>query len=84
MDKKRILKSYFNNLKQLINFEDDTISKIIQTCDLLLESKKNGKKNLIFWERRKWLAIAALPPFPKKLNFSSHFFYFLIIDHMFE
>ena len=48
MDKKEFLKSYFNNLKQLINFEDDTISKIIQTCDLLLESKKNGKKNLIF------------------------------------
>ena len=53
MDKKEFLKSYFNNLKQLINFEDDTISKIIQTCDLLLESKKKWKEKFNFWERRK-------------------------------
>ena len=31
MDKKQFLKTYFYNLKQLINFEDETISKIIQT-----------------------------------------------------
>ena len=48
MDKKKFLKTYFNNLKQLINFEDETFSKIIQTCELLLDSKKKGKKNLIF------------------------------------
>ena len=47
MDKKKFLETYFNNLKQLINFEGETISKIIQTCDLLLDSKKNGKKNLM-------------------------------------
>ena len=48
MDKKKLIKTYFSNLKQLINFEDDTFSKIIQTCELLLDSKKKGKKNLIF------------------------------------
>ena len=48
MDKKVFLKTYYNNFKQLINFEEETILKIVQTSELLLDSKKKGKKNLIF------------------------------------
>ena len=30
MDKKKFLKTYFSNLKQLINFEDDTFQKLFK------------------------------------------------------
>ena len=40
MNKIKFLKNYFNDLAQLIKFNDDTIIKLLKVRDLLLNVKK--------------------------------------------
>ena len=48
MLQKDFLKKYFQNLRSLITFNDDTIKKIINVSKIITEADKNGKKTIIF------------------------------------
>ena len=48
MSQKDFLKKYFQNLRSLITFNDDTIKKIINVSKIITEADKNGKKTIIF------------------------------------
>ena len=48
MLQKDFLKKYFQNLRSLITFNEDTIKKIINVSKVITEVDKNGKKTLIF------------------------------------
>ena len=48
MSQKDFLKKYFQNLRSLITFNDDTIKKIINVSKIITEVDKNGKKTIIF------------------------------------
>jgi len=45
---KDFLKKYFQNLRSLITFNEDTIEKIINVSKIITDADKNGKKTLIF------------------------------------
>ena len=49
MLQKDFLKKYFQNLRSLITFNNDTIKKIINVSKIITEADKNGKKTIIFW-----------------------------------
>ena len=44
----KFLKDYFSKLKSLINFDEDTIQKLLNVKQILLSAKKNNKKGIIF------------------------------------
>jgi len=48
MLQKDFLKKYFQNLRSLITFNNDTIKKIINVSKIITEADKNGKKTIIF------------------------------------
>ena len=48
MSQKDFLKKYFQNLRSLITFNEDTIKKIINVSKIITEADKNGKKTIIF------------------------------------
>ena len=48
MSQKDFLKKYFQNLRSLITFNEDTIKKIINVSKIITEVDKDGKKTLIF------------------------------------
>jgi D-sedoheptulose 7-phosphate isomerase len=48
MLQKDFLKKYFQDLRSLITFNEDTIKKIINVSKIIKEVDKNGKKTLIF------------------------------------
>ena len=42
------LKEYFQSLRNLLNFDDDTVKKIIDVSDIIQKTDKSGKKIIIF------------------------------------
>ena len=48
MLQKDFLKKYFQNLRSLITFNNDTIKKIISVSKIITEVDRNGKKTIIF------------------------------------
>ena len=48
MLQKNFLKKYFQSLRNLLNFDDDTIKKIIDVSDIIQKTDKSGKKIIIF------------------------------------
>lgn len=44
----KFLKDYFAKLKSLINFDEDTIQKLLNVKQILLSAKKDNKKGIIF------------------------------------
>ena len=48
MLQKNFLKKYFQSLRNLLNFDDDTIKKIIDVSDIIKKTDKSGKKTIIF------------------------------------
>ena len=44
----KFLKDYFSKLKSLINFDEDTIQKLLNAKRILLSAKKDNKKGIIF------------------------------------
>lgn len=48
MDKQKYLKEYFNDLRKIIDFDNEKIQKLISVSEALLNANNNGKKTLIF------------------------------------
>ena len=48
MDKQKYLKEYFNDLRNIINFDNEKIQDLISVSEILLNAHNNGKKTLIF------------------------------------
>ena len=48
MDKKNFLKTYFQNLENLLKFSDNDIKNLILVSELMIEANKKKKKTLIF------------------------------------
>ena len=44
MDKYKYLKKYFNDLRNVINFDSDKIKNLIEVSEILLKANKKGKK----------------------------------------
>ena len=51
MDKKNFLKTYFQNLENLLKFSDQDIKNLILVSDLMIEANNKKKKNINFWQR---------------------------------
>ena len=47
MDKKNFLKTYFQNLENLLKFSDNDIKNLILVSELMIEANK--KENINFW-----------------------------------
>lgn len=48
MDKQKYLKNYFNDLKDIISFDEKKIDNLIKVSEILKETHLKGKKTLIF------------------------------------
>ena len=48
MDKQKYLEKYFNDLRNIINFDSEKIKNLIVVSDTLLKADKLGKKTMIF------------------------------------
>ena len=48
MDKQKYLEKYFNDLRNVINFDTDKIKNLIEVSEVLLKANIKGKKTLIF------------------------------------
>jgi D-sedoheptulose 7-phosphate isomerase len=48
MNKQKYLKSYFENLKNIISFDEKKIDNLIKVSEILKETHSKGKKTLIF------------------------------------
>lgn len=48
MKEKEFLNNYFSNLKDLISFKEEEISKLQATKKILVDTHNNNKKTLIF------------------------------------
>ena len=48
MDKHKYLEKYFNDLRNVINFDSDKIKNLIEVSEVLLKANRKGKKTLIF------------------------------------
>ena len=49
MDKQKYLKEYFNDLRNIINFDNEKIQNLISVSEILLNAHNNGKKNFNLW-----------------------------------
>ena len=48
MDKQKYLEKYFNDLRDIINFDSKKIKNLIAFSDILLKTNNLGKKTIIF------------------------------------
>ena len=48
MNEKAFLKNYFTDLHKLIDFQDETINKLVLAKKIFLETEKKGKKIMVF------------------------------------
>ena len=48
MDKQKYLEKYFNDLRDIINFDSEKIKNLIAVSDILLKTNNLGKKTIIF------------------------------------
>ena len=48
MNEKAFLKNYFTDLHKLIDFQDETINKLVLAKKIFLETQKKGKKIMVF------------------------------------
>ena len=48
MDKQKYLEKYFNDLRNIINFDSEKIKNLIAVSDILLKANNLGKKTMIF------------------------------------
>ena len=48
MDKQKYLEKYFNDLRDIINFDSEKIKNLIAVSDILLKTNSLGKKTIIF------------------------------------
>ena len=48
MDKHKYLEKYFNDLRNVINFDSDKIKNLIEVSEVLLKANRKGKKTRIF------------------------------------
>jgi len=48
MDKQKYLKNYFDDLKNIISFDEKKIDNLIKVSEILKETHLKGKKTLIF------------------------------------
>ena len=48
MDKQKYLEKYFNDLRDIINFDSEKIKNLVAVSDILLKTNNLGKKTIIF------------------------------------
>ena len=48
MNKQKYLEKYFNDLREIVNFDNKKIQDLISVSEILLKTNNNGKKTLIF------------------------------------
>ncbi len=45
MDKQKYLEEYFNDLRKIIDFDNEKIKNLISVSEILLNANNNGKKH---------------------------------------
>ncbi len=48
MNKQKYLEKYFSTLRDIISFDNEKISNLIKVSEILVETKKKGRKTMIF------------------------------------